>query len=70
MLRLLERSGMLTKGMPTRELDWEAMWRAELAKDDTADADGATCCLGLNGLACTVLAQHDKALYSVVPRCQ
>ena len=33
-MRLLTKDEVLTLGAAERDLDWEAMWRAELAKDD------------------------------------
>jgi hypothetical protein len=33
-MRLLKKDEVLTLGAAERDLDWEAMWRAELAKDD------------------------------------
>ena len=32
--QLLDRDGMLTVGTKERDIDWEAMWRAQLARDD------------------------------------
>ncbi len=33
-MRLLARDELLTLGAAERDIDWEALWRAELAKDD------------------------------------
>ena len=33
-MRLLARDELLTLGAADRDIDWEALWRAELAKDD------------------------------------
>ena len=40
MLQLLDRDGMLTLGTEEKDLDWEAMWKAELARDDHKQANG------------------------------
>ena len=32
--QLLDRDGMLTVGTEERDIDWEAMWRSQLARDD------------------------------------
>ena len=34
MHQLLDRDGMLTVGTEERDIDWEGMWRAQLALDD------------------------------------
>ena len=39
-LQLLDRDGMLTLGTEERDVDWEAMWKAELARDDHKQANG------------------------------
>jgi len=36
-LRLLEEDGMLTLGSEERDIDYEAVWRKELDKDDKED---------------------------------
>ena len=40
MLQLLDRDGMLTLGTEEKDVDWEAMWKAELARDDHKQANG------------------------------
>ena len=46
--RLLDKDGMLTLGTDDRDVDWEAMWRTELARDDGDPAkDGAWRCAAL-----------------------
>lgn len=32
--QLLDRDGMLTVGTEEKDIDWEAMWRTQLAMDD------------------------------------
>ena len=39
-LQLLDRDGMLTLGTEEKDVDWEAMWKAELARDDHKQANG------------------------------
>ena len=34
MHQLLDRDGMLTVGTEEKDIDWEAMWREQLASDD------------------------------------
>ena len=38
--QLLDRDGMLTLGTEEKDVDWEAMWKAELARDDHKQANG------------------------------
>ena len=36
--RLLDQDGMLTMGTEMRDIDWEGVWRAQLAIDDKSTA--------------------------------
>ena len=38
MHQLLDRDGMLTVGTEEKDIDWEAMWRSQLARDDKDSA--------------------------------
>lgn len=63
--RLLDKDGMLTLGTDDRDVDWEAMWRTELARDDGDPAnDGAWRCALLSW------PQAQQAQQSFSHRCQ
>jgi hypothetical protein len=36
----MEKNGMLTLGTDSKDVDWESMWRQELAKDDIPAKEG------------------------------
>ena len=63
MHQLLDRDGMLTVGTKERDIDWEAMWRAQLARDDDDPARNGAGVHPLSG-ACNTFREAGVAVLS------
>ena len=61
-MRLLARDELLTLGAAERDIDWEALWRAELAKDDRLSdrPKGVPATLTLTLLLCVQPVSHAR----------
>ena len=61
--QLLDRDGMLTVGTEERDIEWEAMWRAQLARDDKDSVRNSAPLH--HSVAMTLFAQHQRCFSSL-----